>query len=114
MASAPRWAAAFWGCTATPPSQRSLNSGNDSLAPTFKAVETALAQCTSLTGGAALPDLNAAAEWIIANPAREQAGMPDNPLAEFAELPPTVEWSGGRYHAPAANLWAHCVRDEAP
>ena len=33
---------------------------------------------------------------------------------EFGGLPPTVEWEGRRLHAPAANLWAHCVRAEAP
>jgi hypothetical protein len=28
--------------------------------------------------------------------------------------PPTVEWDGRKLHAPAANTWAHCVRDEPP
>ena len=54
--------------------------------------------------------------WGAALPAGKRCGLSLLPLRsdEFAELPPTVEWSGGRYHAPAANLWAHCVRDEAP
>jgi hypothetical protein len=30
------------------------------------------------------------------------------------ELPPTVEWGDRKLHAPAANTWAHCVRDEPP
>ena len=32
----------------------------------------------------------------------------------FPELPPTVEWGGRKLHAPAANTWAHCVRDVPP
>ena len=34
--------------------------------------------------------------------------------AALAELPPTVEWNGKRFHAPCANLWANCVRNAPP
>lgn len=33
---------------------------------------------------------------------------------EFPELPATVEWEGKRFHAPYANLWAHCVSKSPP
>ena len=38
----------------------------------------------------------------------------DDGSEPLAALPPTVEWEGRRFHAPLANLWAHCVKDAVP
>ena len=59
-----------------------------------------------------------AAYWRAPLPRGKRCALSLLPLndggGEFAELPPTVEWEGKRFHAPLANLWAHCVRDAVP
>jgi len=54
--------------------------------------------------------------WAAAAPIGKRCALSLLPLRDdaFPELPPTVEWSGKKLHAPAANLWAHCVRDAPP
>ena len=60
----------------------------------------------------------AQAFWAVPLPLNKRCALSLLPLndggGEFAELPPTVEWEGKRFHAPLANLWAHCVRDAVP
>jgi hypothetical protein len=54
--------------------------------------------------------------WGAFVPIGERCALSLLPLKSvaFPELPPTVEWGDRKLHAPAANTWAHCVRDEPP
>ena len=54
--------------------------------------------------------------WACTVPMGKRCSLSLLPLKseDFPELPPTVEWGGKRLHAPSANLWAHCVRNEVP
>ena len=54
--------------------------------------------------------------WGALVPLGERCALSLLPLKSdaFRDPPPIVEWGGRKLHAPAANMWAHCVRDVPP